>query len=138
MAIVLVNGAAFTFAQIIPAYIGVPLPSLSEINYEETQEKTNNMGTGNRPVSRGSGPIDANGSMILSQNDIEALREVAVEGSLLALPSADFVLVFGNPSNPQTHVLKDLAFLNDGGGGTTGDTDLTMTLNFIISHVKYR
>ena len=138
MAITLINGRAFDFSQIIPAYLGVPLPSLSEINYEETQEKTNNMGTGNRPVSRGHGTIDASGSMTLSQNDIEALREVAAEGSLLALPSADFVLVFGNPSNPQTHVLKDLEFTNDGGGGSTGDTDLTMTLNFTISSVKYR
>ncbi len=138
MAITLINGRAFDFSQIIASYKGVPLPSLSEINYEETQEKTNNMGTGNRAVSRGHGTIDVTGSMTLSQNDIEALREVAPNGSLLALPSDDFILVFTNPSNPQTHVIKDMEFTNDGGGGTTGDTDLTVTLNFVASEIKYR
>ena len=71
-------------------------------------------------------------------NDIEALREVAPDGSLLLLPSTDFILVFGNPQNVQTHILKNLEFTNDGGAGTQGDVDLKFTLNFIISHVIYR
>ena len=78
------------------------------------------------------------GSIELSMNDIEAMREVAPNGSLLAIPASDFVLVFGNPQNVQTHVLKNLEFTNDGGAGTQGDTDLKSTLNFIISDVQYR
>lgn len=134
----LVNGRAYDYSQIIPAYIGVPLPSMSVIEYEETQEKTNNYGTGTRPVSRGHGEIQATGSMEVAMEDIEALREAAIDGSLLNLPSADFLLVFGNPGKVQTHVLKNLEFTSDGGGGNQGDTDLKRTLNFTISHVEYR
>lgn len=138
MAAPLVNGQAFSYVQITPLFLGVPLVSMSSITYEEVQEKVNNFGTGNRPISRGRGTIEATGSMELSMNDIEAMREVATDGSLLAIPASDFVLVFGNPQNVQTHILKNLEFTNDGGTGTVGDTDLKLTLNFVISHVQYR
>ena len=138
MALPLINGEAFTFAQITPLYLTVPLVSMTSITYEETQEKVDNPGTGNRPISRGRADIKANGSIELSMNDIEALREVTPQGSLLLLPATDFILVFGNVQNVQTHVLKNLEFINDGGTGTQGDTDMKMTLNFIISNVIYR
>ena len=138
MALPLINGQAFDYAQITPLYLGVPLVSMTSITYEETQEKVDNPGTGNRGISRGRADIKSSGSIELSMNDIEALREVAPNGSLLALPASDFILVFGNPQNIQTHILKNLEFTNDGGTGTQGDTDLKMTLNFIISNVIYR
>lgn len=138
MALPLINGQAFDYAQITPLYLGVPLVSMTSITYEETQEKVDNPGTGNRGISRGRADIKSSGSIELSMNDIEALRGVAPEGSLLALPASDFILVFGNPQNIQTHILKNLEFTNDGGTGTQGDTDLKMTLNFIISNVIYR
>ncbi len=138
MALPLVNGQAFDYAQIIPLYLDVPLVSMTSITYEETQEKVDNPGTGNRGISRGRADIKSNGSIELSMNDIEALREIAPQGSLLLLPASDFQLVFGNPQNVQTHVLKNLEFTNDGGTGTQGDTDMKMTLNFIISNVIYR
>ena len=138
MAAPLVNGISFDFVQLTPLFLGVPLVSMSSITYEEVQEKVNNFGIGNRPVSRGRGAIDASGSMELSMNDIEAIREVAPNGSLLLLPASDFVLVFGNPQNIQTHVLKNLEFTNDGVTGAVGDTDLKLTLNFVISDVQYR
>ena len=138
MAASLVNGIAFDFVQLTPLFLGVPLVSMSSITYEEIQEKVNNFGIGNRPVSRGRGAIDASGSMELSMNDIEAIRDVAPNGSLLLLPASDFVLVFGNPQNIQTHVLKNLEFTNDGVTGTVGDTDLKLTLNFVISDIQYR
>ena len=138
MAQPLINGQAFDYSQITPLYLGVPLVSMTSITYEEVQEKVDNPGTGNRPISRGRADIKATGSMEISMNDIEALRNVALGGSLLALPATDFILVFGNPQNIQTHILKNLEFTNDGGTGTQGDTDMKMTLNFIISNVIYR
>ena len=138
MAAPLVNGISFDFVQLTPLFLGVPLVSMSSITYEEIQEKINNFGIGNRPVSRGRGAIDASGSIELSMNDLEAMREVAPNGSLLLLPASDFVLVFGNPQNIQTHILKNLEFTNDGMTGAVGDTDLKLTLNFVISDVQYR
>ena len=87
MAVPLINGKAYDFALITVVALGVPLPSVSDINYTEEQEKENNFGLGDRPVSRGKGAINASGSLDISMNDIEALRDVAPDGSLLKIPA---------------------------------------------------
>lgn len=138
MAAPLVNGRSFDYSQIIINILGVPIVSVSSITYLEEQEKVNNMGTGNRPISRGHATINASGSLEISMNDVEALRDVAPEGSLLFIPAFDIVVVFGNIQNPQTHVLKNVEFLNDGIETTVGDTDVKRTFDLVISHIQYR
>lgn len=138
MSVPLINGRAYDFTQITFVALGVPITSISSISYQEEQEKTNNFGTGNRPVSRGQGPIDANGSVEVSMNDIEALRDAAPSGSLLQIPAFDVTIVFGNPQKPVVHVLKNVEFTNDGVDSTQGDTDLKRTFDLVISNVKYR
>lgn len=138
MAATLVNGRAFSYVDITFTILGVPLPGISSINYTEEQDKTNEFGASNRPVSRGRGAINASGSIEMSMNEVEALRDVAPDGSLLLLPAFDAVVVFGNVGNIQTHVLESLEFLSDGTETTTGDTDIKRTFDFVISKVRYR
>lgn len=134
----LINGTAYDFAQIIVNILGVPVASVSSIEYEETQEKVNNYGAGNRPVSRGKGAIEATATIEMSMNDIEAIRNVALDGSLLNVPAFDITVFFGNPQSPQTHVLKNCEFTNDGIGGSQGDTDLKKSFDLVVSHIKFR
>ena len=136
---VLVNGEAYDYTKITVLVLGVPLAGISSINYTEEQEKTNNFGTGDRPVSIGKGPIDASGSFEISMNDVEALRDVAIEGSLLKLPPFDIPIIFSNSGNlPRTHVLKNVEFTDDGVETSQGDTDVKRTFNVKLTHVKYR
>jgi len=134
----LVNGTAYTFAQIVATIGGVPIASISAINYVETQEKVNNYGQGNRPVSRGSGVIEVTSSVEMSMNDVEAIRASALNGSLLNIPAFDIVVFFGNPQSPVTHVIKNCEFTSDGVEGTQGDTDLKRTFDLMPSHIKWR
>lgn len=138
MSVPLINGKAFDYVGITAIVLGVPLPSISQINYTEEQEKTNNFGTGNRPVSRGKAAIEASASFEISMNDVEALRDVAPDGSLLLIPAFDIIIVYGNPQKPITHVLKNCEFTNDGVETSQGDTDIKRTFDLVISHVKYR
>jgi len=138
MAIPLINGRAYDFTQIVISLLGVPLSGMSSLNYTEEQEKTNNFGTGNRPVSRGQGPIDSSGQTELSMNEDEALRDAAPSGSLLQIPAFDITVVFGNPQKPTTHILKNCEFTNDGVETTQGDTDIRRTFDMVISNIKYR
>lgn len=134
----LINGRAYDFASITVTILGVPVASVSAINYEESQEKTNNYGAGNRPVSRGFGVIEAKASIELSMNDIEAIRDVALNGSLLNVPAFDITVFFGNAQKPITHVLKNCEFTTDGNDMKQGDTDVKKSLDLVLSHVKYR
>ena len=134
----LINGRAYDFAQIIVTILGVPVASVSAIDYEETQEKKNNYGAGNRPVSRGVGAIETSASIEMSMNDIEAIRKVAPNGSLLQVPAFDITVFYGNPQNPVTHVLKNAEFTKDGISIGQGDTDAKYKFDLILSHIVWK
>lgn len=134
----LINGRSYSYVDITAVGLGGAFPGMKTISYEQTQDKPNNFGTSVKPVSRGRGKRDSSGSLQLSMNDIEALRDAAPNGSLLDIPSFDLIIVFGNPQNPVTHILKSLEFTNDGGDNSEDDTDLAFTLNFVFADLKTR
>lgn len=134
----LVNGRAYDFTQILVKILGAPVPSVSAISYTEEQAKENNFGAGSRPVSRGRGTINASGSISLSMNDIEALRDVSLDGSLLKIEPFDIQVSFLNAQKVVTHVLKNCEFLDDGTEAATDDKDIKRSFNLVISHIKYR
>lgn len=135
---VLINGQAYDFTQIVFKILGVEIKSLSQINYTEEQEKENNYGTGTRPVSRGKGAITAACNFTISMNDIEAIRDVAPDGSLLKLPPFDIEVTYLNSQKIVTHVIKNCEFTTDGVEGSQGDKDLKKAFDVLPSHIKYR
>jgi hypothetical protein len=138
MSVVLVNGRAYDHTQITIVYLGIPLPSVTTIDYGEDQEKGFNLGLGNRPVSFGQAGIEASGSVELSMNDVEIIRDAAPNGSFLQIPLADMVIVFANPQKPVTHVIKNIAWTSDKPSSSQGDTDIKVTFDFIASNIKWR
>ena len=138
MSIVLINGRAYDHTQVIVTYLGVPLPSVTSLDYGEEQDKSYNNGVGNRPVSLGLGAIAANGSIEMSMNDVEAIRDAAPDGSLLLIAAGDMVITFINPQKPLAHTIKNLVFTNDKPSTSEGDMDIKVALDFIASNVKWR
>tara|TARA_R110002020_G_scaffold60580_1_gene163969 strand:+ start:377 stop:793 length:417 start_codon:yes stop_codon:yes gene_type:complete len=138
MAIPLINGRAYDFAQIVTTILGVPVAGISAVTYTEEQEKVNNYGAGSRPVSRGHGPITASGSVTIQMNDVEAIRDAAPNGSLLQIPSFDITVTYLNAQKPVTHVLKNCEFTSDGVEASQGDTNIERSFDMVISHIKYR
>ena len=134
----LINGRAFDFAQIIVNINGVPIPSVSSVTYTEEQTKENNFGAGKRPISRGHGTINASASIEMSMNDVERLRDEAPNGSLLALPAFDILVVFGNPQQPTKHRLKNCEFLSDGVETSLDDTDVKRSFDLVVSDIQFR
>jgi hypothetical protein len=134
----LINGRAYDFASVTVIIGGVPFRGISAINYTEEQEKANNFGTGNSPVSRGRGAVDTSVSIDISMSEIEKIRDSAPEGRLLNLEPFDIIVTHGNPQRPVSHTIKNCEFTNDGVEGSQGDTDLTKSFELVASHVKYR
>ncbi len=138
MANPLVNGRAYDYVDIQISILGGQLNGVTEINYTQEQEKVNNFGVGVNPVSRGHGARDASASLGISMNEVEGLRDVSPNGNLLELPAFDIVVVFGNVQSPQTHVVKNAEFTNDGVEASQGDTDINRTFDLVCSHILYR
>jgi hypothetical protein len=135
---VLINGTAYAHAQIAATVAGVPVVSITEITYSETQEKVNNYGTGPRPVSRGHGKIESTGSLTIAMNEIEAIRDAAPQGSLLAVEAFDITITFLNAQKPVTHVLKSVEFTKDEVSSSEGDTDIKVSTEIIIGSINFR
>lgn len=134
----LINGRAYDFTQILVKILGAPVASVSAISYTEEQTKENNFGAGSRPVSRGKGAINASGSITLSMNDIEAIRDVALDGSLLKIEPFDIQVSYLNAQKVVTHILKNCEFIDDGVETSQDDKDIKRAFNLVISNVKYR
>lgn len=138
MATPLINGRAYDYAQIQVTILGVPVAGVSAISYSQEQEKVNNFGAGSNPVSRGHGTIDTSASITISMNDVEAIRDVAPNGSLLAIPAFDISVTFLNAQKVVTHVIKNCEFTNDGMEATQGDTNIERAFDLVASHIVYR
>jgi hypothetical protein len=138
MATPLINGRAYDYAQIQVTILGVPVAGVSAISYSQEQEKVNNFGAGSNPVSRGHGTIDTSASITISMNDVEAIRDVAPGGSLLAIPAFDVSVTFLNAQKVVTHVIKNCEFTNDGMEATQGDTNIERAFDLVASHIVYR
>ena len=135
----LINGRAYDFSQIIFVVLGVPVPSVSSISYTEEEETKMNFGTGQLPISIGYGAINSKGSIEISMNDVEAIRDVApIRGSLLSIPLFDILVVYGNPQKPVRHIIKNAKITDDGVETSQGDTDVKRKFNFVCSHIQYR
>lgn len=139
----LINGRSYSFVQITVTIMNVAIIGVTEINYEEEQEKVNNKGTSPRGHSRGHGSIDTTASIGLSMNEVEKLRDAVVTagtstGSLLALEPFDITVVYLNAQRVITHKLKDCEFTKDMGGGSEGDTEIAGVYDLIVSEVHYR
>lgn len=135
----LINGKAYSHAQIVARIGGIPIAGLTSISYSETQEKKNNFGAGTRPVSRGHAAKDATAQIGISMNDIEAIRTSAPNGSLLDIEPFDIVVTFLNiGSGVATHTLKNCEFTSDGVESNQGDTDIVRTFDLVVAEIKWK
>lgn len=134
----LINGRAYDFTQVVVKIFGASVSSVSAISYSEEQAKENNYGTGTRPVSRGRGAKNASGSITLSMNDIEAIRDTIDTGSLLDIEPFDVQISYLNSEKVVTHILKNCEFTNDGVEASQDDKDLKKSFDLVISHINYR
>ena len=136
MASSLINGKAYSWSEIVFSILDVPVAGVTAITYTGEQEKNNNMGSGDEPVSRGRGSKNYTGSIDLSMNTVEALRDVATNGDLLDLPMFNIVVSFLNTQGVQRHVLQNVEFVDDGVEASQGDTDINRSFGLIIGKIK--
>jgi hypothetical protein len=141
MASILINGTSYSWAQITINIQGTPLYGVTAISYKTSQEKTNNYGQGNRPVSRGRGRKETEASLTLRLGELEALRNSISNRDILDIPPFDITVAFipnnADINQPLVHTLKNAEFLEDPVDSTEGDTTIEVDVPLIISNVIY-
>ncbi len=132
------NGKSYSYSQMRAAALGGLIHGITEINWQTEQPKQNEHGMGPEPVARSYGVETTNGTITLSMNAMEKLRTIAPDGKLNRIPAFDLTFSYGNLQGVKTHIIKDMEFTTDGGGGDVGTARLTKQLNFIAGEVVYK
>lgn len=138
MAAPLINGRAYSWADVTLNIGGVPVVEVIKINYDETQVKEDNYGAGVNPVSRGYGNKKATASITLRANEVESLMDKAPNSNLLDYGVFDITVQYLVGAVIKTHVLKNVEFTKNERNTSQGDTKIEVDLPLITSHILWK
>lgn len=135
----LINGESYSWSQIELRLFGTQVAGITEIKYKDSQEMQNNYGAGNRPVSRGYGPIECTASITLEMNEIEALQEAAPTGRLQDIPEFPIIISYlpanGNIKN---HTINNCRFTDNMREVKQGDMTIAAELTLLVSDIEWK
>lgn len=132
---VLVNGKAYSAADISVLVAGIALASISALTIKETQEKVNNKGFSDQPVSRGRGTKEYECSMDIAYKDVIKLQNLSPTGSLLDLPMFQILAILDNGEGVARIRVKNAEFTTDSIEVGEGDTEIKQTFDLIIAGI---
>lgn len=134
----LVNGQAYSYADIIVSIAGSPVAGITAVSYSDTQEVTENFGAGRFPVSRGLGKIESEATITIDRAELNALIEAAAGNRLQNIGEFDITVSYvPEASTPKTDILKNCRFKNTTGGASEGDSNVVAELELAVSHILW-
>lgn len=132
----LINGVAYSWSSISLVLFGVPVAGIVNIEYKRKQEKTNNYGAGQKPVSRGYGREEYDGSIEIYLDEWKRIIAAAPNRDPLAIGWFDIPVLYGNSAADSTKdTLKAVEFMEDPFAAKEGDTKLTVKIPLIIGEI---
>lgn len=134
---VLINGKAFSASDISLLISGIEVAAVSALTATVSQEKTNNKGFSDEPVSRGRATREYECSVDLSYTEALKLRNLSPTGSLLDIPMFEMLAVLDNAVNVSRIRIRNAEFTDDGIEVATDDTEVKRTYNLVIAGIDY-
>lgn len=134
---VLINGKAFSAADIVIMINGITVASASAFTATVSQEKTNNKGFSDEPVSRGRATKEYESSIDLSYTDRLKLANLSPTGSLLEIPLFEVLVILNNAVNVSRIRVKNCEFVDDGIEVATDDTEIKRTYALMVAGIDY-
>ena len=136
MATPLVNGVNYSWVSISLVLFGIPVIGITNIEFKRKQAKTNNYGAGKKPVSRGYGREEYEGSIEIYTDEWKKIIAAAPSRNPLEIPWFDIPVVYGNSvADATSDVMKACEFLEDPFNAKEGDTKLTVKLPLILGDI---
>jgi len=133
----LINGVSYSWSSISLVLFGVPVAGIKSIEFKRKQAKTNNYGAGQKPVSRGYGKIEFEGSIEIFLDEWKKVIAAAPNRDPLSIGWFDIPVLYGNSVADATmDTLKGVEFLEDPFNAKQGDTELTVKLPLIIADIS--
>ena len=134
----LINGIAYSWANIKVNLFGVPVIGITEIDYDRKMKKDNNYGYGQDPISRGYGNIENGGSITIYWDEWRKIIQAAPTFDPLFIKPFDIQVLFGSSSlNFKQDTLRSCEFLEDPFSVKQGDSKIILKLPLIIGLIEH-
>jgi hypothetical protein len=139
MAISLINGQAYSWAQIIMSIGQNEIVGVTKIAYSDTQEMQNNYGQGNKPVSRAFGNVTCEGSVTLDMAELQALQALSPTGRIQDIKEFDILVAFLPEEGVIVkHKLEKCRFMNNGRDVSQGNMVIETEINLIVGSINWK
>lgn len=136
MATPLINGVSYGWGNIQLVLFGVPVVGITKIDYKAKQTKENLYGAGYKPVSRGYGKYEYEGSIEIYTEEWKRIIAAAPNRDPLSIAPFDIEVVFaGNRVAPEKDSLKMCEFLENPLSSSEGDTSIKVSIPLIIGDI---
>lgn len=132
----LINGVSYGWGNVTLVLFGVPVVGITKIEYKKKQAKENLYGAGYKPVSRGYGRYEYEGSIELYTEEWKRIIAAAPDRDPLNIAPFDIQVVFaGTRVSPEKDVLKMCEFMEDPLSVNEGDTSIKVTIPLVIGDI---
>lgn len=134
----LINGTAYTHADIVLNVAGVPIVEVTEISYSDPQDIELNYGTGNEPTSRSFGNINPQGSITIAMKEFNTIVALAPGGRIQNLPEFPIGVNY-SPENQdfRRDSLQLCKFKGPDVSSSQGSTNTYVTLELSVGKIIY-
>ena len=133
----LINGESVSWAQVQLTILGAPITGFTSISYNSKREKANVYGAGSKPVSRGYGRYEYEGSITFLAEEWKNIIQASPLGDPLSLGWFDVNILFISPTTGlvmQT-TWKAAEILENPIDVSEGDTSINVEVPFIMADI---
>ena len=133
----LINGESVSWAQVQVSLLGAPLTGIREVKWSSKREKVNNYGAGSKPVSRGYGKYEYEGSIKFLAEEWKNIIKASPNGDPLDLPFFDVTILFVSASSGliMSTTWKAAEILTNPLDVAEGATMVEVDVNFIMADI---
>lgn len=136
----LINGIRHSWGSIKVNLLGRTVIGITAIDYDDKQDKKNHYGSGTMPTHRGHGRYEATVKFTLEAYEVDAIQRVLGFGKRLQdIEPFDIIVTFMPKGSDRliTHVIRNCEFLNNKRNMKEGDTNISVELELLPSHIEW-
>lgn len=135
----LINGTAYTHADVTPNIMGVPIVAVTAIKYADKQTITLNHSTGHLPTSRGFGTVMPEATITMTMEEAERLSAAAPDGRIQNFPDFPIGINFATEDGKFTrHRLVRCRFTGRSVDSEVNNSQLLEELELSVADIRYQ
>jgi hypothetical protein len=124
--------------KVILTLFGRDIEAITEISYDDEQDKDNEYGQGKYPMGQGEGNYKAKASISLFSEEVIGIQKSLPVGFRITdIPAFDVPIEYEYKGVLVKDVLRNASFKNNGREVKQGDTKIVTKFDLLISHIDW-